>query len=74
MNNVINLKDRRYDNWNKVVPDDTSTYPDNGSNVTYRFHPDEDFDSEWEGTYEDGIFFSRGGFCDVYDVTHWKYT
>lgn len=74
MGDVINFPKRdKYEDWTKVVPGDWDTFPRDGSDVRYRFHPNEEIDSEWDGQYEDGVFFSNGGFCDIYDVTHWIY-
>lgn len=66
-------KEKRYAEWNEVVPGDWSTLPEDGSDVTYRFHPIDEIDSEWDGQYEEGVFYSKGGFCDTNDVTHWIY-
>jgi len=74
MGDILKFPERdKYENWNEVVDGDRNTLPKDGSDVRYRFHPLEDIDSEWDGQYEDGVFFSKGGFCDINDVTHWIY-
>lgn len=74
MNDLTEIREFKYRKWTAVDPSNPDTLPVNGSDVIYRFHPIPDIDSEWRGTYEDGVFHcDHGGFCDFYDVTHWIY-
>lgn len=55
--------------WIKIDFDDETSFPADDQLVTYFFSP---FGNMFDGEYCGGTFFSKGGFCDCHDATHWK--